>query len=259
MNQVGFGALLPLLLVLTSGWGLLQSHYGKTFVWWQSGYNLYFRIAFAGLLCFFFTIILVVAFAPLGFLLEFPCTGGDDAFVSSLLQCRNEILFIAAWMTPVLGLSGYILANVIWQADSQSIEKKHKVIIQGKELEGYIKRTLEKHPFLSITLDNRKVYVGIVSNTFHFNELDKEEKYLRLKVNFSGYRGDADLQFRISVGYMNEKPQTGGENLGSEASLMEGQEIIVPVRKVVSIQPFDPEVYAKYAEKFPRMQQAHVQ
>ena len=258
MNQVGFGALLPLLLVLTSGWGLLQSHYGKTFVWWQSGYNLYFRIAFASLLCFFFTIILVVAFAPLGFLLGFPCTGGDGAFVSSLIQCRNEILFIAAWMTPVLGLSGYILANVIWQADSQRIEKKHEVIIQGKELEGYIKKTMEKHPFLSITLDNREVYIGTVSSTFHFNELDKEEKYLRLKVNFSGYRDDADLQFQIAVEYarhMEKEPQTGGDNLGSEAPLMEGQEIIVPVRRVVSIQPFDEEVYA---EKFPMMQQAHV-
>jgi len=51
MSQVGLGALLPLLLVLTSGWLLLRSRYGKTFVWWQSGYNLYFRIAFAGTLC----------------------------------------------------------------------------------------------------------------------------------------------------------------------------------------------------------------
>lgn len=254
MNQIGFGALLPLLLILTSGWRLLQSHYGKTFVWWQSGYNLYFRIAFAGLLCFFFTIIMVAIFAPLDSLPGFPCTGDGSAFVSSLLQCGNEILFIAAWMTPVLGLSGYILANVIWQADSQRIKRKHEVIIQRKELEGYVKRTQVKHPFLLITLDNRKVYVGMVSNTFHFNELDKEEKYIRLRVIFSGYRDDTDLQCQIAMEYMKEKPQTGGENLGSEAPLVEGAEIMIPVGKIMSIQPFHPKVY----EKFAMMQQAHV-
>lgn len=252
MNQIGFGALLPLLLVLTSGWGLLQSHYGKTFVWWRSGYNLYFRIAFAGILCF---IVSAIASVGLYFLAGFPCTGDGGAFVSAPLQCGNEILFIAAWMTPVFGLSGYILFNFIWEADSPRIEKKHKVIIQGKELEGYIKRTQVKHPFLLITLDNRKVYVGIVSNTFHFNELDKEEKYLRLRVIFSGYRGDADLQFRITMEY-REAPQTGGENLGREAPLIEDQEIMVPVGKIVSIQPFDPEVYA---EEVSMMNPAHVQ
>ena len=252
MNQTGFGTLLPLLLVLTSGWGLLQSHYGKTFVWWQSGYNLYFRIAFAGLLCF---IASAITSAGLYFLTGFPCTGAGGALVLASLQCPNEILVIAAWMTPVFGLFGYTLANVIWKGDSQRIERKHKAIIQGKELEGYIKRTQVKHPFLLITLDNRKVYVGIVSNTFHFNELDKEEKYLRLRVIFSGYRGDADLQCQIAVEYMKEKLQTDDENLGSKAPLIEGVEIMIPVGKIMSIQPFNPKVY----EKFDMMHEAHVQ
>ena len=257
MSQIGFGALLPLLLVLTSGWGLLQSHYGKTFVWWQSGYNLYFRIAFAGLLCFFFSIAIILA--ALDFLPGFPCIGDADTFISSLLRCQNEILSLAAWATPVFGLLGYILANSLWKADNPRIEKKHEVIIQRKELEGYIQRTLLKHPFLSITLDNRKVYIGTVSNTFYFNELDSKEKYLRLRVMFSGYRGDADLLFRITVAYM-EKPEIGSENSESEDAKDEGKEIIVPVGKIISIQPFDPEVYAEYEKSNVRgSTETHVQ
>ena len=240
MNQVGFGALLPLLLVLTSGWGLLQSHYGKSFVWWQSGYNLYFRIALAGILCFLVSIASAITVAVLGFLPGFPCTDADGAFISLLLRCQNEILSHAALATPVFGLSGYALANIFWKAEHPTIEEKREEIIRGRELEGYIKRTMEKHPFLLITLDNRKAYISIASSTFHFNELDREEQYLRLRVMFSGYRGDADLQFRITAEYVTREEEK------SQDANLEGAEIIVPVRKIASIQPFDREVHFKF-------------
>lgn len=231
MNQVGFGALWPILLVLTSGWLLLQSRYGKTFVWWQSGYNLYFRIAFAGILCFSLGLATATTFAKYDFPIEFSC-GGDNrnALIALFFQCQNEILSLATWLTLMFGVLGYFSIN-FFPPDSY-IGKKHEAIIREKDFEGYIKNALDKDLFLSITLENRKVYIGWVSSAFYFNELDTEEKYIRLTVMLSGYRNEDDLRMYITIDYM-------------EKNLESNQEIIIPVRKIVSIQPFDPEIYER--------------
>jgi len=224
MNHVGCGALWPILLILTSWWVLLQSRYGKTFVCWQSGYNLYFRIAFAGILCFSLGLVTATAFARYDFPIEFSCGGDSKNFLIALfLQCQNEILFIATWLTPVFGVIGCFSINFFPPASY--IEKKNEAIIRGKDFEGYIRNATDKDLFLSITLENRKVYIGLVSSAFNFNELDTEENHIRLTVMLSGYRNEADLRMYITIDYM-------------EKNLESNQEIIIPVGKIVSIQPF---------------------
>jgi len=229
MNQVGFGALWPILLVLTSGWLLLQSRYGKTFTWWQSGYNLYFRIAFAGILCFSLGLATATVFAKFDFPIEFSCGDNDkDVLVTLFLQCQDGIFSLAIWLTLIFGVLGYFSIN-FFPPDSY-IEKKHEAIIREKDFEGYIKNALDKDLFLLITLENRKVYIGWVSSAFYFNELDTEEKYIRLTVMLSGYRSEGDLRMHITINYVDK-------------NLENNQEIIIPVEKIVSIQHFNPEVY----------------
>jgi len=249
MSQVGFGALLPLLLVLTSGWLVLRSRYGKTFIWWQSGYNLYFRIAFTGILCLVLGLIISAAILTGFNLVESSCGNGEANLLSSLrclFQYPQEIFTLAAWLTLPIGAVGYAVGNLWPKANSQRLKKKHESIVQRKNFEGYIKKTMEEHSFLLITLKSRKVYVGAVTdiNQLQFNELDAgEEKYLRVILIFSGYRGDTDLQMDLTADYTDEKLQERiREASGSSADL----EIMLPVKEITSIQPFDPQVYREF-------------
>lgn len=250
MNQVGLGALLPLLLVLTSGWLLLRSRYGKTFVWWQSGYNLYFRIAFAGILCLAAGLFAATTIIGLN-LADSSCgNGGANARISFQkvffsIQCQQEILTLAAWLTLPVGALGWVIGNCWPKANSPRIGKRYKSIVQRKNFEGYITKTMEEHSFLLITLKSRKVYIGVVmDSSLQFNELDAgEQKHLRVRMTFSGYRGDADLQMHLTTYYIDKEFK---EYILGTGKLSANLEVIIPVKEITSIQPFEPQIYRKF-------------
>lgn len=247
MSQIGFGALLPLLLVLTSGWLVLRSRYGKTFVWWQSGYNLYFLIAFAGVLCLVPG--LIIAATLTGFnLVGSSCGNGDansDMKVLFSFQCLQETLTLAALLTLPIGVIFCVAGNFWPKANSPRLKKKYESIVQRKNFEGYIKKTTEEHSFLLITLKNRKVYVGMVmDSSLQFNELDEgEQKYLRVRMTLSGYRRDTDMQIHLTTDYMDKEFQ---ECILGTGKLSANLEVIIPVKEITSIQPFDPQVYREF-------------
>ena len=251
MSQVGLGALLPLLLVLTSGWLVLRSRYGKTFVWWQSGYNLYFRIAFAGILCLAPGLMIATALA--GFNLVDSSCASNDARVSLSfqtssfsIQCQQEILALATWLTPLIGIIGHVAGNFWPKANSPRFINKQKSIVQKKAFEGYIKNTVEEHSFLLITLNNRKVYIGTVleDSNLQFKELEaEEEKYLRVTMVLSGYRGDRDMRMHLTENYSDEELKTRMSSLGIPNTNLE---MLIPVKEIASIQPFNPTLYRGY-------------
>lgn len=251
MNQTGFGALLPLLLVLTSGWLLLRSRYWQPLIWWQSGYNLYFRIAFAGILCLAFSFIVVV-FARFC-LADSLCGGGHTNFLSALL-CQQETFTLSVWLTLPVGMLGWAVGNLLSKANSSRLKEKQEKIVQRKNFEGYLKKTMTEHNFLLITLKSRKVYVGVVrDSSLRFNELDEgEQKYLRVIIALSGYRKDADMQMQLTTDYLDEEFQKSIREANPSSASQDGDwwkvnlEAMIPVNEITSIQPFDPQVYEKF-------------
>jgi len=259
MNQTGLGALLPLLLVLTSGWLLLRSRYCQPFIWWQSGYNLYFRIAFAGIVCL--APGLIVATLLIGFgLAGSSCVSGDANVAISLrnvlfsTQCQREILIPAPWLALLFGAVVWGVDKLWSKADSPRLNKKHEKIVQRKNFEGYIKKTMTEHNFLLITLKSRKVYVGVVrDSSLRFNELDEgEQKYLRVIIALSGYRKEADMQMQLTTDYLDEEFQKSIREASPLSASQEGDwwevnlEAMIPVDEIASIQPFDSQVYKKF-------------
>lgn len=251
MSQVGLGALLPLLLVLTSGWLLLRSRYGKTFVWWQSGYNLYFRIAFAGILCLAPGLMIATALA--GFNpADSSCVNGAAngrllfKSISFSIQCQREILNLAVWLTLPVGIIGHVAGNFWPKANSSRLRDKRESVVREKVFEGYIKNTVQEHSFLLITLKNRKVYIGTVleDSKLQFKELDaEEEKYIKIIVTLSGYRCDTDMKMRLTTDYSDEALNTCIGSVGAPAANLE---MLIPVKEIASIQPFNPKVYREY-------------
>jgi len=265
MNQTGFSALLPLLLVLTSGWLVLRSRYWQPLIWWQSGYNLYFRIAFAGILCLVPGLIIAMLFIGFG-LVESSCDNGDAKVLFSF-QCQQETFTLAdwlnlwvdavsfaAWLTPLFGAIGWSIGKFWPKANSPILKKKQEKIVQMKNFEGYIKKTMTEHNFLLVTLKSRKVYVGAVrGSSLRFNELDEgEQKYLRVIIALSGYRCDADMQMRLTTDYLDQEFQKCIQEANpSNTNQEDGRwkvkmEAMIPVKEITSIQPFDPQVYEKF-------------
>lgn len=274
MNQTGLGALLPLLLVLTSGWLLLRSRHCQPLIWWQSGYNLYFRIAFAGILCLVPG--LIVAMLLVGFgLVESSCDN-SDANVLFSFQCQQKTFSLgdwmallvdavsfAAWLAPLFVAIGWGIGKPWSKSDSPRLKKMQDSIVQRKNFEGYIKKTMTEHNFLLITLKSRKVYVGIVKDgSLRFNELDEgEQKYLRVIVALSGYRREGDMQMQLTTDYLDEGFQkcireSNQSIADQEASQLSANqrggrwkvnlEVMISVNEITSIQPFDPQVYKKF-------------
>ena len=265
MNQTGFGALLPLLLVLTSGWLLLRSRYWQPLIWWQSGYNLYFRIAFAGIMCLVLGVISALLLIGFG-LVEYSCDNSDANALFSF-QCQREtftladwlnlwadVVSFAAWMAPLFGAVSWGVGKFWPKANSPILKKKQEKIVQMKNFEGYIKKTMTEHNFLLVTLKSRKVYVGAVrDSSLRFNELDEgEQKYLRVIIALSGYRCDADMQMRLTTDYLDQEFQKCIQEANpSNTNQEEGRwkvnlEAMISVKEITSIQPFDPQVYEKF-------------
>ncbi|MDD9852171.1 MAG: hypothetical protein OXU94_10545 [Gammaproteobacteria bacterium] len=265
MSQIGFGALLPLLLVLTGGWLLLRSRYCQPFIWWQSGYNLYFRVALAGILCLVPGLIVATIFIGFG-LVESSCDNGDANVLFSF-QCQQETFTLAdwlnlwvdavsfaAWLTPLFGAIGWGVGKFWPKENSSLLKNKQEKIVQRKRFEGYIKKTMEEHSFLLITLKSRKVYVGMVMDSIlRFNELDEgEQKYLRVIVALSGYRRDADMQMRLTTDYLDQEFQKCIREANQSSTDQEDGrwkvklEVMIPVKEITSIQPFDPQVYREF-------------
>jgi len=127
-------------------------------------------------------------------------------------------------------------------------------IVQRKNFEGYIKKTMTEHNFLLLTLKSRKVYVGLVrDSSLRFNELDEgEQKYLRVIIALSGYRKDADMQMQLTTDYLDEAFQKSIRESSPLSAGREGDwwevslEAMIPVDEITSIQPFDSQVYKKF-------------
>jgi len=153
MSQIGFGALLPLLLVLTGGWLLLRSRYCQPFIWWQSGYNLYFRVALAGILCLVPGLIVATIFIGFG-LVESSCDNGDANVLFSF-QCQQETFTLADWLNLwvdavsfaawLLGLLVGALANFGPRKTAHSLKINRRKLFRGKD-----SRVTSKRPWKNI-------------------------------------------------------------------------------------------------------------
>jgi len=115
-----------------------------------------------------------------------------------------------------------------------------------KVFEGYIKQTVEQHSLLLITLKNRKVYIGAVlkDSNLQFKELDaEEEKYIKVIVALSGYRSDADMKMHLTTDYTDEELEICMRDAGMSNFDLE---ILISVKEIASIQPFNPKVYREH-------------
>jgi hypothetical protein len=108
--------------------------------------------------------------------------------------------------------------------------KKH-----GNALIRLLHRAAEESLLVSVTLDNRKWYVGWVTES---PNLDPQELYFRLLPFTSGYRDKDTLETLRTVFYQNVLED---ESLDPDRFF-----ITLPLKDVKTANLFDPDVYNQY-------------
>ena len=158
--------------------------------------------------------------------------------VRTALPFRFSGSLVAAFM---LGIGGGLLSNLRWHpADSV----RRAVRNHGGDLRIFLHEMAVKGAPVSLTMKNRKVYVGLVMAPPAL----EEPSYVSLLPTLSGYRDGQTLQLRFTTPYEHvyedlEKRQTENEELTIE---IESFVIILPLGNVESANQFDDDAYAQY-------------
>jgi len=241
VSIVGFGALWSILLILAGGWLSLRAESLRPIVWSESGYNLYFKIAAAGLLCF---LVSVTAFTGLGFssAVTLSCSDayrnaspGVAAFFRFFYQCNGEIFMVASWTTPFVGLLAFALFFRIHRLARLVTDWRLKNICRENEFEKIVWQAIDERNTLLITLDNNKAYIGWAADTFDFSHPDTAKKHLRIVPMMSGHRDSATMSLNLTTDYSFALEEY-------EALLA----LVIPVEKIATVQNFDFDLYERF-------------
>jgi len=143
-----------------------------------------------------------------------------------------------------IGFIGFVLVagNYILDKD----EMKKRVIRQDDDaFEMTLLQSYEKNSDVLITLDNRKVYVGKVTDTYF--RINDEIRSVMLNPLTSGYRdsNNFEIHFTTYYGIIYKQIIENPENYSVRVS-----DFSVAIRydKIVSVSPFDPKTYTKFKE-----------
>jgi len=245
MSIAGFGALWSILLILAGGWLSLRARSLEPIIWSEFGYNLYFKIAAAGLLCF---LVCVTAFTSLGFssVVALSCPGehhgAPPGVAAFFYRCHSEIFMVASWTTPFVGLLVFVLFSRFPRLSRLVIKWRLNNISVRKEFEKIIRQAITKKNTLLITLDNNKAYIGWPADTFDFSHPDTAKKHLRIIPIMSGYR-DSAMNLTITTDYL---ATLGRTSLSEQEKYENLLAVVVPVEKISALQNFDLDLYGLF-------------
>lgn len=166
---------------------------------------------------------------------------GDTSLI--LIRCGWEALagpldipalptFVGAFFyAPILAW----VANEAYDAD----EASDRVIREyGGDAEKLLSRYLSNVELVSVTLDNRKVYIGWPTYT---PGLRRDAEDFRLLPALSGYRDEKTLKLGYTTYYVDilDKIEEG-ELKGTDTEVLDARdlEIVIPLERVASLGPF---------------------
>lgn len=141
--------------------------------------------------------------------------------------------FTAFVLGPVLGLLFEALTP-------KRIASNYIMNRYGSDLERFLYYSVRGRLFVSVTLDNRKVYIGWTGLTPLSGPSDKDgAKDFTLLPVLSGYRNQETLKLEITTDYTSayEQIQRSGSQIG-----IDDFEIVIPVSWVVTANPFSLDV-----------------
>ena len=192
-----------------------------------SGHRLIFHAAAAGLM------FLVIAFAVTRFI--------ADYFPQPAASWRDFVPFEYAGTSLLALLLG---VTVWWPLNRlffpEDLAAKRTIEKWNDFLEMMLADAGREVKLVSITLKNRKVYIGLVTRTF--NPM-YERRHVQLLPFKSGYRDSSNLELILTTDYALAYARMIEQMPAILTSGIRDFEIVIPVAAIESINLFDPDAY----------------
>lgn len=238
----------------------------------QEGYRLIFAASIAG------GFLLFIAQLLLFFFSEMPFAAPILAWWQSFLPVANSAVGVLAFLLSFVFWGVLELCCRPFPALRPYAIRRRYINASGDAFEQMLFRALETQEAISVTLKTNKVYVGRVNTSF--NPIRGVES-IRLSLDKSGYRHPETHELKLNVDYaqthediskrineiyvwiiqsvMRTHPDATAEELKrlvrerSEGDkeikdLAHTFEVVLMASEIVSVAPFDPELYRNFFE-----------
>ncbi|WP_290502881.1 hypothetical protein [Alcanivorax sp.] len=232
MSSSSSAALLVLSMLVAGYIPATHCYYFKYRTAREAGHRLYLTSASIGFASFLISEIIL--FSILRFFSFFSWL---PQLSEKLTEHHIIILIVFSFVLSVLVTWGY--NN---QPDSKN--KNMQRVWQKDDFSMLLSHATQQLKPISVTLENRKTYVGYVART---NEPDKETSHITLLPIFSGYRDEETLHLRLT----NKYKVVFSHYLSSDNDTdPEDFYIVIPVNRIISSNIFSEKVYKKISKAF---------
>jgi hypothetical protein len=163
----------------------------------------------------------------------------------------------AAWTSQVpfaysgASLGALLLGTTLWWplnlAFAKQTEVRRTITAWNDYMEELLADSQEDTRQVSITLKNRKVYVGFVVRSF---DPAYDRKYVVILPTMSGYRAESTHRLTFDTDYTRVYQALMAEDESRLVRGVEDFQVVVPVSEVVSANLFDWEAYQRFNEPF---------
>jgi hypothetical protein len=216
-----------LILPLLAGfWFIHFCHYFRFRAQRLDGYRLLIESSIAG--AFLFLVGRVIAYCVVS------CTPLGPLIARRWNEFAPVSFSGSATLAFLIGLAAPFAVNVFLTEDRS---KQHAVERHGNALLLLIDFALRQEQLVSITLDNRKVYVGYIVSA---PNLRPDDAYIAVLPMASGYRDTNTMELKFISLY--------NELYANEEMDARQFRVVIPVGSIKMASLFDLEVYAKFAE-----------
>ena len=236
-----------LVLASVSGWLVLQSRFFRHRMWPVAGYNRYFLILLAGILTAAAIIgaaaTTVAAFRILSFdwglklteaLAEIWKLPLDNNSEEALGKPSDSMRLALFWSAPAILVAGLAVQFFSLSVSKEKIAKRRLTYLTKiNGIQGFVEEAGKQAGLVTLTLSNRKVYVGWPEYLSDADNPRPPNQHLYFSPVFSGYRKEDTLEMEITNDY---------ERFLYD-DLLEEWEMVIPVNEIVHVQPFDPDVH----------------
>lgn len=203
----------------------------------DNGYNILFKSAVVG--CFFYLIAFVLWRAAI-------LDNYTNPKISEALNFLHNFLIYPEIVPAVISLIIIVcvLLAVNWAVDEDEM-KKMVIRRDDDALEVTILKVFEQEKNLLVTLNNGKVYIGKVTDTYF--RINDEISSVLINPLSSGFRDPTNHKIKLNTYYgtiyeqILEKPERFDSKISDFS-------VAIRYDQIVTVSPFDPKVYAMFRE-----------
>ena len=210
---------LETLSVLASGYIIHDAPICRLLWRRSTGYDLYLRTIAVGLILLILSSVLLYPLIPANVSLWKFTFNFENAPILTFLVALSLRGLVE------LVIVGRGIGNPKWK------EKWVYDNLNEKELDQFIYERVVNKKMIMVTLENKKVYAGWPIEA----PGNEDNQWLRFTPQWSGYR-DADSRIIVETDYSKVLDTT----------LLTTNQMLISVEKIVTVQPFDEEVFQKF-------------